>query len=184
MVEDALPYYARAHGVQSVPLRYFNAAGADPEGELGSRNKAPTNLIPVVVGAAAGLIPHVKVFGTDYATADGTAVRDYIHVMDLCEAHLAAIEYLARGGETRAFNLGVGRGFTVKQVIDAVRRISGREFRVIDEARRPGDASEVVADSSLANQVFGWKARYDLDEIVAHSWAWQLKMMDGNAPAR
>src|SRR5688572_1820629 len=117
MVEDALPYYASAYGVQSVPLRYFNAAGADPEGELGSRNKAPTNLIPVVVRAAAGVIPQVKVFGADYPTADGTAVRDYIHVMDLCEAHLAAIEYLAGGGPTRAFNLGVGRGFTVKQVI-------------------------------------------------------------------
>ena len=182
MVEDALPYYASAHGIRSVPLRYFNAAGADPEGELGSRNKAPTNLIPVVVRAAAGLIPHVKVFGADYPTADGTAIRDYIHVMDLCEAHLAAIEYLGHGGETRAFNLGVGRGFTVKQVIDAVKRISGREFRVTDEARRPGDASEVIADPSLANQVFGWKARYDLDEIVAHSWAWQQKLTEAPAP--
>ena len=181
MVEDALPYYASAYGVESVPLRYFNAAGADPEGELGSRNKAPTNLIPVVVRAATGVIPQVKVFGADYPTADGTAVRDYIHVMDLCEAHLAAIDYLAGGGATRAFNLGVGRGFTVKQVIDAVKRISGRDFRVVDEARRPGDACEVVADATLANQVFGWKARYDLDEIVAHAWAWQLKSMDAAA---
>ena len=176
MVEDALPYYASAYGVQSVPLRYFNAAGADPEGELGPRQSAPTNLIPVVMRVAAGLAPHVKMFGTDYATPDGTAIRDYIHVMDLCEAHLAAIEYLAGGGETRAFNLGVGRGFSVQQVIDAVKRISGREFEVVAERRRPGDASEVIANPSLANQVFGWKARYDLDEIVAHNWAWQLKM--------
>jgi UDP-glucose 4-epimerase len=178
MVEDALPYYAGAYGLQSVPLRYFNAAGADPEGEVGPRQQAPTNLIPVVVRAAAGLNPYVKVFGTDYATADGTAVRDYIHVMDLCEAHLAAIEYLVKGGESRVFNLGVGRGFTVQQVIDAVKRVSGRDFKVVKEGRRPGDPSEVIADPSLANQVFGWKARYvDIDEIVGHNWAWQLKMM-------
>ena len=185
MVEDALPHYAGAYGVQSVPLRYFNAAGADPEGEVGPRQAAPTNLIPVVLRAAAGLNPHVSVFGTDYPTSDGTAVRDYIHVMDLCEAHLAAIDYLVSGGETRAFNLGVGRGFSVKQVIDSVKRVTGREFRVIDEGRRPGDASEVVADASLANQVLGWKARYlDIDEIVAHNWAWQLKTMGDKPPAR
>jgi UDP-glucose 4-epimerase len=103
----------------------------------------------------------------------------------LCEAHLAAIEYLMNGGPTRAFNLGVGRGFTVQQVIDSVKRVSGRAFEVITEGRRPGDASEVIADPSLANQVFGWKARYaDIDEIVAHNWAWQLKMMGASrAPA-
>ena len=178
MVEDALPYYDAAYGLKSVPLRYFNAAGADPEGELGPRNERVSNLVPVVVRVAAGVEREIRVFGTDYATADGTAVRDYIHVADLCEAHLAAIDYLMDGGETRAFNLGVGRGFTVKEVIDAARRVTGRDFRVVLEGRRPGDASEVIASPALANEVFGWKARYvDIDEIVAHNWAWQLKMM-------
>ena len=128
--------------------------------------------------AAAGVNPNIKVFGTDYPTADGTAVRDYIHVMDLCAAHLAALEYLMQGGETRAFNLGVGRGFSVKEVIESVQRVTGRDFEVITQGRRPGDPSELIADPSLANQVFGWKARYvDIDEIVAHNWAWQLKTM-------
>ena len=176
MVEDALPYYAEAYGIQSVPLRYFNAAGADPEGELGPRHNPLTHLIPLVLRAAAGVNPDIKVFGTDYPTSDGTAVRDYIHVMDLCEAHLKAIEYLMNGGTTRAFNLGVGRGFTVQQVIDSVKRVTGRDFTVLRQGRRPGDPSELVANPALANEVFGWKARYvDIDEIVAHNWAWQLK---------
>ena len=185
MVEDALPYYASAYGLHSVPLRYFNAAGADPEGQLGPRHNPLTHLIPLVLRAAAGVNPNVKVFGRDYATSDGTAVRDYIHVVDLCEAHLAAIEYLMNGGETRAFNLGVGRGFSVQQVIDSVRRVTGREFDVITAGRRAGDPSELIADPSLANSVLGWKARYvDIDEIVAHNWAWQLKTMEATAPAR
>jgi UDP-glucose 4-epimerase len=185
MVEDALPYYDDAYGLKSVPLRYFNAAGADPDCELGPRHDPLTHLIPLVLRAAAGVNPNIKVFGTDYPTADGTAVRDYIHVMDLCEAHLKAIEYLMNGGETRPFNLGVGRGFSVKEVIDSVKRVTGRDFEVVLEGRRPGDASEVIASAALANEVFGWKARYvDIDEIVAHNWAWQLKTMGAAPPAR
>jgi UDP-glucose 4-epimerase len=176
MVEDALFYYAQAHGVQSVLLRYFNAAGADPQARLGPRHKPLTHLIPLVLRAAAGVNPNVKVFGRDYPTPDGTAIRDYIHVCDLCEAHLAAIDYLAAGGATQAFNLGVGRGYSVQAVIDAVRRVTGREFDVISEARRAGDPAQLVANPSLANRVLGWKARYDdIDTIVAHGWAWQLK---------
>jgi UDP-glucose 4-epimerase len=178
MVEDVLPYYAAAYGVNSVPLRYFNAAGADPDGELGPRHNPLTHLIPLVLRAAAGVNPNVKVFGRDYPTPDGTAIRDYIHVVDLCTAHLAAIDYLVAGGETRAFNLGVGRGFSVQEVVDAVKRVTGRDFEVITEGRRAGDPSELIADPSLANQVLGWKARYvDIDEIVAHNWAWQLREM-------
>jgi UDP-glucose 4-epimerase len=184
MVEDALGYYAEAYGLKSVPLRYFNAAGADPDGQLGPRHDPLTHLIPLVLRAAAGVNPNIKVFGRDYPTRDGTAVRDYIHVVDLCEAHLAAIEYLVNGGESRAFNLGVGRGFTVQEVIDAVRRVTGRDFEVIDEGRRPGDPSELIANPALANSVLGWKARYvDIDGIVAHNWAWQLKMMGGTVPS-
>ncbi|MDB5901890.1 MAG: UDP-glucose 4-epimerase [Betaproteobacteria bacterium] len=185
MVEDALPDYASAYGLQSVPLRYFNAAGADPDGELGPRHNPLTHLIPLVLRAAAGVNPNVKVFGRDYPTPDGTAVRDYIHVVDLCEAHLAAIDYLVKGGQTRAFNLGVGRGFSVQQVIDSVKRVTGRDFEVITEGRRAGDPSELIADPSLANSVFGWKARYvNIDDIVAHNWAWQLKTMAETAPAK
>jgi UDP-glucose 4-epimerase len=135
-------------------------------------------LIPLVLRAAAGVNPNVKVFGRDYPTPDGTAIRDYIHVVDLCRAHLAAIDYLVQGGTTRAFNLGVGRGYSVQEVIDAVRRVTGREFQVIDEPRRPGDPAQLVAEPSLANRVLGWKARYaDIDTIVAHGWAWELKRM-------
>jgi UDP-glucose 4-epimerase len=184
MVEDALPYYGGAYGLRSVPLRYFNAAGADPGGQLGPRHNPLTHLIPLVLRAAAGVNPNVKVFGRDYPTPDGTAVRDYIHVLDLCEAHLAAIDYLVAGGESCAFNLGVGRGFSVQEVIDAVKRVTGRDFEVITEGRRAGDPSELIADPALANRVLGWKARYvELDTIVAHNWAWQLKMMGEKAPA-
>src|SRR4051812_27771320 len=178
MVEDALFDYAGAHGLQSVPLRYFNAAGADPQARLGPRHNPLTHLIPLVLRAAAGVNPNVKVFGRDYPTSDGTAIRDYIHVCDLTEAHLAAIEYLVQGGHTQAFNLGVGRGYSVQEVIEAVRRVTGREFEVVSEQRRAGDPARLVADPSLANRMLGWKARYDdIDTIVAHGWAWQLKQL-------
>jgi UDP-glucose 4-epimerase len=135
-------------------------------------------LIPLVLRAAAGVNPDVKVFGRDYPTPDGTAIRDYIHVIDLCEAHLAAIDYLMQGGETRALNLGVGRGFSVQDVIDAAKRVTGRDFKVVTQGRRPGDPAQLVSDPSLANEVLGWKARFvDLDTIVAHNWQWQLKQM-------
>lgn len=182
MVEDALMYYSSAYGLHSVPLRYFNAAAADPLARLGPRHNPLTHLIPLVLRAAAGVNPDIKVFGRDYPTPDGTAVRDYIHVTDLCEAHLAALSYLDKGGETRPFNLGVGRGYSVQEVIDAVRRVTGREFKVRDEGRRPGDPAQLIADPSMANRVLGWKARFgDIDTIVAHAWQWQLKTMGQGA---
>jgi len=178
MVEDALADFSSAYGLRSVPLRYFNAAGADPNGRLGPRHNPLPHLIPLVLRAAAGVNPDVKVFGRDYPTPDGTAIRDYIHVIDLCEAHLAAIDYLMQGGETRALNLGVGRGFSVQDVIDAAKRVTGRDFKVVTQGRRPGDPAQLVSDPSLANEVLGWKARFvDLDTIVAHNWQWQLKQM-------
>ena len=180
MVEDALFDYAAAYGLQSVPLRYFNAAGADPQARLGPRHDPLTHLIPLVLRAAAGVNPNIRVFGRDYPTPDGTALRDYIHVSDLCEAHLAAIDYLRNGGETRAFNLGVGRGYSVQEVVDSVRRVTGRDFEVVTEGRRPGDPAQLFSDPSLANNVLGWKARYtEIDTIVQHAWAWQLKTMGG-----
>ncbi|MGZ8202519.1 MAG: UDP-glucose 4-epimerase GalE [Burkholderiales bacterium] len=178
MVEDALLDFSKAYGLKAVPLRYFNAAGADPQARLGPRHDPLTHLIPLVLRAAAGVNPNVKVFGRDYPTPDGTATRDYIHVVDLCEAHLAAIDYLMNGGETRAFNLGVGRGFSVQEVIDSAKRVTGRDFEVMTEGRRPGDTAQLVSNPSLANQVLGWKARFvDLDTIVKHNWQWQLKQL-------
>lgn len=176
MVEDALDYCAAAHGIRAVSLRYFNAAGADPEARLGPRHDPVTHLIPLVLGAASGSRPSVKVFGRDYPTPDGTAIRDYIHVVDLCEAHLAALDYLDAGGETHAFNLGVGHGHSVQEVIDTVKAVTGRDFEVITAARRAGDPARLVADPSLANRVLRWKARYDdLNTIVQHAWAWHQK---------
>jgi UDP-glucose 4-epimerase len=180
MVEDALAYYALAHGVQSVALRYFNAAGADPAGRLGPRHNPVTHLIPLVLRAASAE-SSIKVFGRDYATPDGTAVRDYIHVTDLCEAHLAALEYLRGGGTTAPFNLGVARGYSVQQVIDTVKRVTKRDFPVVDAPRRAGDPAQLVADASKANDVLRWKPRYpDLDTIVEHAWRWHLR--PGHAP--
>jgi UDP-glucose 4-epimerase len=176
MVEDALGYYSAAHGLRSVSLRYFNAAGADPQSRLGARHDPVTHLIPLVLRAAAGSRPNVKVFGRDYPTPDGTAIRDYIHVLDLCEAHLAALDYLNGGGDSRAFNLGVGRGHSVQEVIDTVKAVTGRDFEVVTERRRAGDPARLVADPALANRVLGWKARYDdLATIVRHAWAWHVK---------
>lgn len=176
MVEDACMDFASAYGLQSALLRYFNAAGADPQARLGPRHNPLTHLIPLVLRAAAGVNPDVKVFGRDYPTPDGTAIRDYIHVLDLCEAHLAAIDYLMQGGETRAFNLGVGRGFSVQEVIDSAKRVTGRDFPVITQGRRLGDPAHLVSDPSAANSVLGWKARFvELDAIVTHNWQWQLK---------
>ncbi|MES2561688.1 MAG: UDP-glucose 4-epimerase GalE [Pseudomonadota bacterium] len=182
MVEDVLPDYASAYALESVALRYFNAAGADPECALGPRHNPLTHLIPLVLRAAAGVNSDIKVFGRDYPTADGTAVRDYIHVVDLCEAHLAALDYLVKGGKTRAMNLGVGRGYSVQEVIDSVKRVTGRDFKVTTEGRRAGDPSELIADPTLAHQILCWKARFvDIDTIVAHNWAWQLKTMQAKA---
>lgn len=177
MVEDALSYYSAAYGLRSVALRYFNAAGADPQTRVGPRHDPVTHLIPLVLRAAAGLSPHIKVFGRDYLTRDGTAIRDYIHVSDLCEAHLAALDYLQTGGETTAFNLGVGRGYTVQEVIDTVKNVTGREFQVVTEGRRAGDPAQLVADASRANSVLRWSPQYeDIDTIVDHAWSWQLRM--------
>jgi UDP-glucose 4-epimerase len=182
MVEDVLAYYSSAHGLQSVPLRYFNAAGADPQGRLGPRHEPITHLIPLVLRAAAGVNPNIKVFGRDYPTPDGTAIRDYIHVWDLCEAHLAALDYLMKGGSTESFNLGVGRGYSVQEVIDAVKRVTGRDFDVITQGRRAGDPAHLVADASLAKRVLAWTPRLSgIETIVAHAWAWQLKSSGGQA---
>jgi UDP-glucose 4-epimerase len=176
VVEQMLTDYSLAYGLESVCLRYFNAAGADPDGELGERHEPETHLIPLVLQIASGRRDKIKVFGDDYETADGTCVRDYIHVEDLAQAHWLALKYLSDGGESAAFNLGNGNGHSIRQVIDTARRVTGRDFTVEDAARRPGDPAVLVADSRLAREKLGWKPEFSaLDQIIEHAWAWELK---------
>ena len=172
-VERALRAFETAHGMRWMVFRYFNAAGADAEGEIGEDHDPETHLIPLIIQAALGETPNIKVFGTDWATKDGTCVRDYIHVRDLAEAHVMAIDYLRRGGAPAALNLGTGQGYTVREVIEAVERTSGRRVPVVEAPRRDGDAETLVADVRLAGQVLGWKARHSsIEEIVRTAWAW------------
>lgn len=172
-VERALRWYEVAHGIKSVPLRYFNAAGADAEGEIGEDHSPETHLIPLVIEAAMGVRSHVQVFGTDYPTADGTAIRDYIHVTDLGDAHVKALEYLLAGGDSVALNLGTGNGYSVKQVISAVESVSGRPVPVQLAPRRPGDPAELVANAVNANQRLGWRPKHSsLENIAATAWNW------------
>ncbi|MEW6611882.1 MAG: UDP-glucose 4-epimerase GalE [Pseudomonadota bacterium] len=177
MVEQALADYDRAYGLKSVALRYFNAAGADPDGQLGERHDPETHLIPLVLQAASGRRPHITVYGRDYDTPDGTCIRDYIHVLDLCQAHLLALEQLWAGGESAAYNLGNGQGFSVQEVIDTARRVTGREIPVLDGERRAGDPARLVADSRRAQEILGWQPRYaDLATIIEHAWRWETRL--------
>lgn len=171
MVEEMLADYDQAYGLRSVCLRYFNAAGADPEGELGERHDPESHLIPLVLQTASDRLDHIAVFGNDYPTPDGTCIRDYIHVWDLCSAHLLALEYLLADGESDAFNLGNGTGFSVQEVIDTARRVTGREIPVQIQNHRPGDPAILVADSQKAQRELGWEPRFAaLDQLIAHAW--------------
>jgi UDP-glucose 4-epimerase len=172
-LERVLADYARAYGLSYAALRYFNACGADAEAGIGERHDPETHLIPIVLEAAQGKRPHVTVFGDDWATPDGTCVRDYIHVVDLAEAHLAALAHLDRGGESGAFNLGTGQGHSVREVIDVVKRVTGRDVPVVMGPRRAGDPPVLVAAPGRAEKVLGWKAkRSSLEAIVRDAWSW------------
>ena len=172
-VERALHWYGEAYGMSWVALRYFNAAGADPDGELGEDHRPEPHLIPLVIEVALGRRPHVEINGTDYPTPDGTAVRDYVHVTDLAEAHVLALRHLLSGGANAAFNLGTGRGHSVKEVVSAAERASGRRIVSRIAGRRPGDPPQLVADPSKAALLLGWKPHYpDLDSIVESAWRW------------
>lgn len=175
MIEQVLADYAQAYGLRSVALRYFNAAGAHPEGLLGERHEPETHLIPLVLQAVAGKRPHLHVFGTDYPTPDGTCIRDYIHVMDLADAHWRALQYLTAGGETAVFNLGNGGGYSVNQVIDTAAQVTGLPVPVQYGPRRAGDPARLVADATRARQVLGWQPRYAaLETIVQHAWQFEI----------
>jgi UDP-arabinose 4-epimerase len=172
-IERALRWYGEAYHLRSVSLRYFNAAGADSEGEIGECHEPETHLIPLVLQAALGQRSHIDIYGTDYPTADGTAVRDYIHVEDLAEAHLRALEHLCAGRESTALNLGTGRGHSVREVITAAEAVSGRTVPRRNTARRAGDPPVLVADASSAREQLGWRARRsDLQTIIRTALAW------------
>lgn len=176
MVEQVLHDYGVAYGLKAMSLRYFNASGADPDGELGERHDPETHLIPLVLQAASGRREDIHVYGRDYPTPDGTCVRDYVHVTDLCEAHLLAMRNLLEGGESRTYNLGNGNGFSVSEVIAAARRVTEADITVVDDERRPGDPPVLVADSSKIRRELGWKPKYaELDTIISHAWAWEKK---------
>lgn len=169
MIED----FSAAYGLRAVALRYFNAAGADPSGDIGEAHRIETHLIPLVLGAALGERPSVSVYGTDYPTRDGTCERDYIHVADLAAAHVLAMEYLGAQPGAHAFNLGTGTGATVAEVIAAARRITGRSIDVRHQPRRPGDPAALVADPSRAMMRLGWKpAHADLEQMISTAWKW------------
>jgi UDP-glucose 4-epimerase len=177
MIEQVLDDYRAAYGLNYVCLRYFNAAGADPQLRTGERHDPESHLIPLVLQAASGRRASVEVYGRDYPTPDGTCVRDYIHVLDLCSAHLLALDDLARRGESGAYNLGNGNGFSVQEVIDTARRVTGRPITVADAPRRPGDAARLVADATLARMRLGWTPQYAaLERIIADAWNWERKI--------
>lgn len=176
MIEQVLADYDKAFDLRSVCLRYFNAAGADPEGQLGERHDPETHLIPLILQAASGRRDNIQVFGRDYDTPDGTCIRDYVHIVDLCSAHLAALEYLTKGGSSDRFNLGNGSGFSVQEVIDAVQKVSGKQVTVINGPRREGDPARLVADAKRARSILAWQPTYTaLDTIVSHAWQWERK---------
>lgn len=176
IVEQILEDYDRAYGLKSISLRYFNAAGADPEGQLGERHEPETHLIPLILRAASGRAPDIKVFGRDYDTPDGTCIRDYVHVTDLCAAHRLALDSLLNGGASAVYNLGNGNGFSVAEVISATERVTGRKIVVTDSPRREGDPPRLVANATCAREALGWQPQFDdLDAIIAHAWAWECK---------
>lgn len=176
MVERIFQDYSRAYGMKFAVLRYFNAAGADPEGEIGESHTPETHLIPLVLDAASGKRQDIKVFGTDYDTPDGSCVRDYIHVYDLATAHLLALRYLEAGKESDFFNLGNALGTSVLEVVNAAKQVTGREFTVTLAGRRAGDPAKLVGSSQKAQKVLGWKPVYDdINIIVEHAWKWHEK---------
>ncbi len=176
MVEQVLADYSQAYDLNYVSLRYFNAAGADPDAEIGELHEPETHLIPLILDAATGRRENIQIFGTDYPTPDGTCIRDYIHVMDLADAHIKALEYLQSGGESEVFNLGNGQGFSVREVIETARKVTGRKIEVEGVDRRPGDPPVLVGSSDKAREILDWNPQYhDLSLIIETAWKWHQK---------
>jgi UDP-glucose 4-epimerase len=180
-IENMLYWADRAHGIKSVSLRYFNAAGADPEGRIGEEHNPETHLIPIVLQAALGERNKVKIFGDDYPTPDGTCIRDYIHVMDLADAHYCALNKMRNENKGGVYNLGNGKGFSVKEVIETCREVTKCEIKVETSPRRPGDPPKLVASSQKACDELKWQPKYpDLKDIIAHAWNWHAKQSNPN----
>ena len=173
IVETVLKDYNDAYGLKYASLRYFNAAGADPDGDVGELHDPETHLIPLILDVAAGKREDIKIFGTDYDTPDGTCIRDYIHVTDLAEAHILALEYLQNGGKSDFFNLGNGNGFSVKEVIETARKVTGKNIKAAEADRRPGDPPILVGSSDKAKKTLNWNPKYDkLSKIIETAWNW------------
>ena len=173
MIEQMLQDYSQIYGLRYVALRYFNAAGADSSGEIGEDHRPETHLIPLILEAALGKRPNITIFGTDYDTADGTCVRDYIHVNDLASAHILSMEYLRDGGASNYFNLGSGNGFSVKEIVDTTKTVTGVDFPVAIGERRAGDPGTLIASSEKAQTVLGWKPVYsDVTQVIKDAWQW------------
>ena len=174
-IEKALEDFNKAYGLEYISLRYFNAAGADPLGRIGESHNPETHLIPLILKTAKGEREYLKIYGTDYPTNDGTCIRDYIHVEDLADAHILAMEYLLDGGESDIFNCGYGYGYSVKEVIDTAKKITGKNIRVVEGKRREGDPPILVADSKKLKSKLNWQPKFDnLEIIIKTAWNWEL----------
>ncbi len=175
--EEILVDYQKRYGIKVVSFRYFNASGADPDGEIGELHNPETHIIPIVLDVALGRREKVYIFGTDYHTTDGTCIRDYIHVDDIAKAHIIGLDYLLAGGKSMPFNLGNGKGYSVKEVIKGVERVTGKKINWEPTDRRAGDPAILIANDSLARKVLGWEPMYkDLDEIIETAWNWHKKI--------
>lgn len=180
MVEQAMSWLARQGTLKYAALRYFNACGAHSSGRIGEDHRPESHLIPLILGAALGKREKILIFGDDYDTPDGTCIRDYVHVEDIADAHVKALEQLAAGGESGSYNLGSGRGFSVREVVDAARKVTGKPIPEEIVPRRPGDPAVLVASSALAQERLGWRTRHsDLDTIVSSAWNWYVNHPDG-----
>ncbi|WP_003545043.1 UDP-glucose 4-epimerase GalE [Desulfotomaculum nigrificans] len=179
-VEGMLHWFGQAYGLNYVSLRYFNAAGADVAGDIGEDHQPETHLIPLVLQTALGVRPEIKIFGTDYPTPDGTCIRDYIHVTDLANAHLLALEKIINEGGSAIYNLGNGSGFSVREVIQVAQEVTGKLIKVMEAERRPGDPAVLVASSEKIKKELGWQPRYaDLKTVISTAWHWHSKHPDG-----
>ena len=184
IVEQMLRWFDECHGMRSVALRYFNAAGASADARIGEDNPRPLNLVPLAMQAALGQLRVLPINGTDYPTPDGTTIRDYVHVDDLAAAHVRALHYLEDGGASTIVNVGTGRGASTLEVIEGAKRVSGIDFATAPAPRRPGDPTEVFADNRRARELLGWKPQHDLDDILASAWRWHSTHPDGYGPGR
>ena len=178
-IEGLLRWCDEAYGIKYAALRYFNAAGANTDAGIGEDHHPETHLIPIVLQCALGKRDHVGIFGDDYPTPDGTCVRDYIHVRDLVEAHLLALEYLDKGGQSGPFNLGNGNGYSVKEIIEAARKVTGMAIPAFVEPRRPGDPPTLIASNRKAEEALGWKPRRDLEQMIHDAWVWHKEHPEG-----